>query len=198
MPQLIVGLALFGFGIALLLLSALGVAPWDVLATGILTHFPQLSFGMITVILSGIVLLLWVPLREKPGIGTVLNALLIGPFADLGLAIFPAPGQLWLQIAYLTVGLVLVGAGSGMYIGTRLGPGPRDGLMTGLHRKTGWAIWRVRTGIEVSVVIIGALLGGVVGWGTLAFALFIGPLVQFFLPIFTVPLKDGAKPSAAH
>lgn len=188
----------FGFGISLLLLSALGVAPWDVLATGIMMHFPQLSFGTITVILSGLVLLLWLPLREKPGPGTVLNVLLIGPSADFGLHMFPAPEQLWLRITYLVVGLVVVGVGSGMYIGARLGPGARDGLMTGLHRRTGWAIWKVRTGIEVAVVIIGALLGGVVGWGTLAFALFIGPLVQLFLPIFTVPLKDGSRPSAGH
>lgn len=196
--QLVVGLALFGFGLAFLLLSALGVAPWDVLSTGIMRHFPQLSFGMVTVILSGVVLLLWIPLRERPGIGTILNGVLIGPFADIGLQVFPAPDLLWGRIAYVAVGVVLVGIGSGMYIGARLGPGPRDGLMTGLNKKTGWAIWKVRTGIEVSVVIVGALLGGVVGWGTLAFALFIGPLVQVFLRIFTVPLADGSRPSASH
>ncbi len=196
--QLIVGLALFGFGISFILRSTLGAAPWDVLATGITNHIPQISFGMITIILSGVVLLLWIPLRQKPGLGTVLNAVLIGPFADLGLAFLPAPEALWLRILFLAFGLVLVGMGSGLYIGANLGPGPRDGLMTGLHAKTGWAIWKVRTGIEVTVVVLGAILGGIVGWGTLAFALFIGPLVQFFLRLFTVPLAQSSAAPPSH
>ncbi len=194
--QLIIGLAIFGFGIAFILRSTLGVAPWDVLATGIMNHVP-LSFGTIMVILSGVVLLLWIPLRQKPGIGTLANAVLIGPFADLGLLLFPEPNSLWLRILCLALGIVLVGIGSGLYIGTRFGPGPRDGLMTGVNALTGWPIWYARTGIEIAVVILGAILGGVVGWGTLAFALLIGPLVQFFLRIFTIPEPESATARTA-
>jgi uncharacterized membrane protein YczE len=196
--QLLLGLFLFGIGISLMVLASLGTAPWDVLALGIITHLP-LSFGLVTVLVSILVLLCWIPLRERPGIGTVLNALLIGPAADFGLLVLPDPTALWARIIYLVGGVVLVGLASGLYIGARFGPGPRDGLMTGLHRVTGRPIWVVRTCLEVTVVLIGWLLGGTVGFGTVLFALAIGPLCQLFLRILTVPLardsideSDGA------
>ncbi len=189
--QLLVGLALYGFGIAMLLRSELGTASWDVLSTGIIEHFP-ISFGLITVITSAVVLLCWIPLREKPGLGTVLNALLVGPFADLGLLAIPETDALWARILYLLGGIVVIGLATGVYIGSRLGPGPRDGLMTGLHRVTRLPIWVVRTGLEVTVVAIGWLLGGAVGIGTVLFAVLIGPLCQFFLPIFNIRLSRDA------
>lgn len=192
--QLLAGLVLYGLGIAMLLRGELGTAPWDVLTTGLITHIP-ISFGMMTVLVSAIVLLCWIPIRERPGIGTVLNALLVGPAADLGLLLFPETDALWVRILYLVGGVVVIGAATGVYIGSRFGPGPRDGLMTGLHRVTRLPIWIVRTGLEVTVVAIGWLLGGAVGIGTVVFALTIGPLCQLFLPVFNIPLaRDAATP----
>lgn len=191
--QLAIGLYLYGCGIALVVLGHLGSAPWDVLTQGIITHLP-LSFGTVTVLTSVVVMLLWIPIRQKPGIGTVANALLVGPAADLSFLWLPDPEALWLRIVYMLLGIVVVGAATGLYIGSRFGPGPRDGLMTGLHRVTGWPIWVVRTGLEVTVVAIGWALGGIVGVGTVAFALLIGPLCQFFMRIFMVPLRRDAKP----
>lgn len=192
--QLLAGLLLYGLGIAMLLRGELGTAPWDVLTTGLITHIP-ISFGMMTVLVSAIVLLCWIPIRERPGIGTVLNALLVGPAADLGLLLFPETDALWVRILYLVGGVVVIGAATGVYIGSRFGPGPRDGLMTGLHRVTRLPIWIVRTGLEVTVVAIGWLLGGAVGIGTIVFALTIGPLCQLFLPVFNIPLaRDAATP----
>lgn len=187
--QLIFGLSLFGLGGALLLHSNLGTGSWDVLTQGISRHVP-LSFGTITVITSGVVLLLWIPLRQRPGIGTVLNAVLVGVFVDIGLAVFPVPQVLWTQIASLAAGLVIIGMASGLYIGAGLGPGPRDGLMTGLHARTGKPIWVVRTAIEVVVLAIGWLLGGVVGFGTIAVTFLIGPLCQIFLPMFEIKDRE--------
>lgn len=193
--QLLAGLLLYGLGIAMLLRGELGTAPWDVLTTGLITHIP-ISFGMMTVLVSAIVLLCWIPIRERPGIGTVLNALLVGPAADLGLLLFPETDALWVRILYLVGGVVVIGAATGVYIGSRFGPGPRDGLMTGLHRVTRLPIWIVRTGLEVTVVAIGWLLGGAVGIGTVVFALTIGPLCQLFLPVFNIPLaRDAAMPA---
>lgn len=192
--QLLAGLLLYGLGIAMLLRGELGTAPWDVLTTGLITHIP-ISFGMMTVLVSAIVLLCWIPIRERPGIGTVLNALLVGPAADLGLLLFPETDALWVRILYLVGGVLVIGAATGVYIGSRFGPGPRDGLMTGLHRVTRLPIWIVRTGLEVTVVAIGWVLGGAVGIGTVVFALTIGPLCQLFLPVFNVPLaRDAATP----
>ena len=189
--QLLIGLFLFGIGVSLIVRGALGAAPWDVLALGLISHLP-LSFGTMTVLISIAVLLCWIPLREKPGIGTILNAVLIGPSADIGFAVLPETELLWLRILYLVLGVVMIAVASGLYIGARFGPGPRDGLMTGLHRFTGLPIWVVRTGLEVSVVTIGWLLGGSVGIGTLVFALSIGPLCQPFLRIFNIPLARDA------
>lgn len=191
--QLLIGLFLFGVGLAFLVRGMLGVSPWDVLTLGISQRIP-LTFGTINVILSFVVLLAWIPLRQKPGVGTIANALLVGPSADIGLYLIPETESLLVRAAYVLTGIVLVGFSTGLYIGSRFGPGPRDGLMTGLHRVTGRPIWIVRTVIEGSVLLIGWLLGGTVGVGTVAFALLIGPVCQFFMPIFyvTLPSDSGA------
>lgn len=185
--QLLIGLFLYGIGIAFMVRGEIGAAPWDVLTQGIATHVP-LTFGVITILTSIVVLLLWLPLRQRYGIGTLLNALLVGPSADIGLLLIPTGQPLWLRIGFFVVGLVVLAAATGMYIGAHFGPGPRDGLMTGLHKRTGWPIWIVRTGIEIVVVAVGWALGGNVGVGTLAFALLVGPLCQYFLRIFAIRL----------
>lgn len=186
-----------GFGVAGILVSDLGAAPWDVLSQGI-SHHVALSFGTITIITGAIVLLLWIPLRQRLGVGTILNAVLIGVFADVGLAIYPDPSEFWTQLLMLTIGLFVLGLGSGLYIGAGLGAGPRDGLMTGLHARTGKPIWVVRTAIEVSALGLGWLMGGTVGVGTVLVAVLIGPLCQIFLKIFTIPASTPivAQPSA--
>lgn len=190
--QLFIGLFLYGIGIAFMVRGAIGAAPWDVLTQGIANHVP-LSFGVITILTSVVVLLLWIPLRQKPGIGTLLNAVLVGPAADFGFLVLPFPEQLWLRVLFFVIGLLTLAAATGLYIGANFGPGPRDGLMTGLHHRLGWPIWIVRTGLEVAVVVIGWILGGNVGVGTVAFALLIGPLCQFFLRVFAVR-TDGGEP----
>ena len=152
-------------------------------------HIP-LTFGTITILVSIVVLLLWIPIRQKPGLGTVLNALLVGPAADVGFLLIPEVEALWVRIAFFAIGLLVLSGATGLYIGAAFGPGPRDGLMTGLHRQTGWPIWVVRTGLEVTVVAIGWVLGGNVGLGTVAFALLVGPLCQFFMRLFAVRLPE--------
>ena len=184
--QLLVGLFFYGIAIALMVHAGIGVAPWDVLTQGI-AHQTGLPFGILTNIIGIGVLLLWIPIKQKPGIGTVLNVLLIGPSAELGLALIPAPEGIVLQVAYFAGGLALLAIATGLYIGARFGPGPRDGLMTGIHRRFGWKIWIVRTAIEVTVLTVGWILGGNVGLGTLAFALLIGPMVNVTLPLLLVP-----------
>jgi uncharacterized membrane protein YczE len=185
--QLLIGLFLYGVGIAFLVRSDLGAAPWDVLTLGIEQRVP-LSFGTISVIVSFVVLLMWIPLRQKPGVGTLANALIIGPCVDLAFLVIPETDILGVQIVFMFVGIVVIGLATGLYIGSRFGPGPRDGLMTGLHRVTGRPIWTVRTVIEATVVILGWLLGGIVGIGTVAFALMIGPICQYFMRIFYIRL----------
>lgn len=187
--QLLVGLFLYGLGIAFLIRSALGAASWDVLSQGV-SHHVSLTFGTITVIMSGIVLLLWIPIRQKPGIGTVLNSLLIGPSVDVSFLLIPETDVLWIRIAFIAIGILVVGLATGLYIGSRFGPGPRDGLMTGLHRVTGRPIWQVRVALELAVVTIGWILGGTVGIGTIAFAVFIGSVCQYFMRIFNIPLDS--------
>jgi uncharacterized membrane protein YczE len=184
--QLLIGVFLYGFSLAMMIRATLGVSPWDVLGQGgsLQTGIP---FGFMTNIIGLIVLLLWIPLRQRPGIGTVLNVLLVGPSAEVGLALLDEPAPLWARILLFTGGLVLLAVASGLYIGARLGPGPRDGLMTGLHARFGLPIWLVRTAIEGTVLVLGWLLGGPVGLGTVAFALLIGPLINIALPIFRVP-----------
>ena len=192
--QLMVGLFLYGVGIAFMVRGEIGAAPWDVLSQGIALHVP-LSFGVITVLTSVVVLILWLPLRQRYGVGTILNALLVGPSADVGLLIIPTGQPLWLRIAFFILGLLVLAAATGLYIGAHFGPGPRDGLMTGLHARTGRPIWIVRTGLEVIVVAIGWALGGNVGLGTLAFALLVGPLCQFFMRIFDIKIPDRTDSS---
>ena len=185
--QLAVGLFLYGMAIALMVRASVGVAPWDVLTLGIEKQ-TGLPFGLITFLVSLVVIALWIPIRQKPGIGTVANALLVGPFAQLGLAIIPPIDGLVWEILVFAAGLIVLAIATGLYIGARFGPGPRDGLMTGINARWGWKIWKVRTGIEVVVLGIGWALGGNVGFGTLAFALLIGPLVNITIPRMRVPL----------
>jgi uncharacterized membrane protein YczE len=189
--QLYVGLFLYGLAIAMIVRGELGVSPWDVLNQGLM-HLTGWSFGILVVLTSGVVLLLWIPIRQKPGFGTVMNALLVGPAADFGLWLIPEGLDLWVRILLLPAGIVVLAIATGLYIGGQFGPGPRDGLMTGLHRVTGWRIWIVRTGIEVTVLTIGWLLGGNVGVGTLLFALTIGPLCGWTIPLFAIKRADAS------
>jgi len=193
--QLLIGLFLYGMAIALMVRAAIGVSPWDVLAQGLSIHSGW-AFGLITNVVGLAVLLLWIPLRQRPGLGTVLNVLLVGPSAQFGLWIIPQQTELWAQILVFLAGLALLAVATGLYIGAQLGPGPRDGLMTGLHARTGWPIWAVRTGIEIVVLIIGWFLGGNVGVGTLAEALLIGPLCAITIPFFAIRLPRLAATAA--
>jgi uncharacterized membrane protein YczE len=182
--RLIVGLVLFGAGTGLMLQSGLGVAPWDVLHQGLSVQF-GLTIGIWSIIVSLIVLLFWIPLKERYGIGTILNALIIGVMIDVTAAVVPAAEHTVVATLMLGTGILSIGFASGLYIGANLGPGPRDGLMTGISRR-GPSIRLVRSIIEVVVLITGWLLGGTFGIGTIAFALLIGPLVQFFLARLTI------------
>ena len=183
--QLYLGLVLYGVSMAAMIRSRLGNMPWDVLHQGVARR-TGLPFGWVTIGGGALVLLAWIPLRQLPGLGTVSNVLVIGLVADRALAVLPSPGPIAARCALLICGIVLNGLASGLYIGASLGPGPRDGLMTGLAARTGRSIRLIRTGIEVLVVITGIALGGVFGVGTVLYALAIGPLVQLFLHWFTV------------
>jgi len=185
LPQLYAGLVLYGFTSASMIRAGLGNAPWDVLHQGIARHL-GITIGTATIAVSVLVLLAWIPLREKPGLGTLSNAVIIGLAQNLGLALVPDPHAMAGRIALMTAGVAANAVATAMYIGAHLGPGPRDGLMTGLHRRTGRPIWLVRTVLEVSVVVLGFLLGGNLGVGTLLYAAAIGPLVQRLLPLFAV------------
>lgn len=182
--QLNAGLVLFGAGIAMMLQSGLGLPPWDVLHQG-LTEQLGLSVGVWSIIISFAVLVLWLPLRERYGLGTVLNAIIIGVVIDLGVLVIPEPESLFWDVVILAAGIFAIGLASGMYIGANLGPGPRDGLMTAVARR-GPSIRVTRWGLEIAVLISGILLGGTFGVGTVAFALLIGPIVQFFLPRWSI------------
>ena len=183
--QLLIGLFLYGIGIALIVRGEIGVAPWDVLTQGI-DNLTGWGFGVITIATSAVVLLLWIPIRQKPGIGTVLNAILVGLAADVGLWLVPTGQGLALRIVFFAAGLLILATATGLYIGAHFGPGPRDGLMTGLHRRTGWNIWIVRTGLESIVLLAGWALGGNVGVGTVLFAVLIGPLCNLTIPFFAI------------
>jgi uncharacterized membrane protein YczE len=170
------GLAIFGLGDGLIVQSGLGNSPWSVLAQG-LSLKTGLSIGTATLIVGALVLALWIPLRERPGFGTISNILVISLFIDIGTRIFPKQDSILIGLVYVMTGIALIGIGSALYITCGLGPGPRDGAMTGLHNRTGVRVGRVRLGIEVVVSLLGALLGGTLGIGTLLFALFIGQSV---------------------
>lgn len=186
--RLFVGLWLYGIAIALMIESALGASPWDVFHLGVARHLP-VSFGTVMILAAAVVLLAWIPLRQMPGLGTVANALVLGPFADLALALIDTPQTMPVRIAYLAGGVAICAFATALYVGAQLGPGPRDGLMTGFARRSGWSIRRVRTIIEVSVLAIGVLLGGTFGAGTVVFALGVGPATQFFLRWLVVRLE---------
>ena len=181
--QLYVGLWIYGLGAALQVRAGLGLDPWDVFHQG-LSHHIGLAIGTVVIIVGALVLLLWIPLRQVPGLGTVSNVVLIGVSMNVNLELFSAMHGLWLRGIVLAVSIVLGGVATGMYIGAHFGPGPRDGLMTGLARRTGRSIRLVRTGIELTVLAAGWVLGGSVGVGTIAYALLIGPLAQVFLTLF--------------
>ena len=186
--QLLVGLVLYAASIAMLVHADLGSMPWDVLTQGIVLH-TGLSFGLVTLLTGLVVLACWIPLRQRPGVGTVANvaviSLLVDPFFAL-LDHLPDPLPLGARIGLVAAGILLNGLATGLYVGARLGPGPRDGLMTGLVARTGWSVRLVRTAIEATVITAGWILGGTFGVATIAYALAIGPLVHIFLPRFTV------------
>jgi uncharacterized membrane protein YczE len=194
LAQLYAGLVLYGASMALQIRAGLGLDPWDVFHQGVAEH-TGLSFGTVVAVTGAAVLLGWAPLRQRPGIGTVSNVFVIGIAVDFGLALLPAAGSTPVALAMLLAGVGLNGVASGAYIGAGLGPGPRDGLMTGLVRRTGGSIRVVRTSIEVTVLVAGAALGGTVGLGTVVYALSIGPLVHALLPRMTIPQP---APAAAH
>ena len=187
----LIGLAIFAVGISLQMNANIGAPPWDVFHQGVAKQ-TDISIGNIIVITGFSLLLLWIPLRQKPGLGTILNALEIGLIADVALEIIPEPNNILIRIVMVVVGIITVAIGTGLYIGSALGPGPRDGLMTGLAKR-GIPIRVGRTAVEVTVLIIGYALGGQVGVATFAFAFGVGPLVQFFLPRLAVS-SGSAQP----
>jgi uncharacterized protein len=193
--QVLLGEWLFGTGEALVVAANLGTSPWTSLAQGVSLHTP-LSIGVATQAIGFTVLLCWIPLRERPGIGTILNAIIIGVAIDVTLAYLPHEGQLAVRVASTLGGIAVVGIGSGLYLTARLGPGPRDGLMTGLHKRYGLPLAAVRTALELSVTLAGLALGARVGIGTLAFALLIGPAVATCVRVIA-PRAD-ARALAAH
>ncbi len=195
LTQLAVGLILYGVTLAVIIRGAVGNAPWDVLHQGLAEHLP-LSIGEAVIVMSLVVLLLWIPIKEVPGLGTIANSLVVGLSADAALSVLETPDSMVARLGLMAGGVLLNAAATALYIGSQFGPGPRDGLMTGLHRRTGVSIRAVRTGLEVTVVVLGFLLGGVVGVGTLVYTLAIGPLVQAMLPHAIVEVCAPALPSA--
>ncbi|KUN97490.1 hypothetical protein AQJ67_30180 [Streptomyces caeruleatus] len=186
LSQLYVGLAVYGASSALLVEAGLGLEPWNVLHQG-LAERTGLTIGVVSIIVGAAVLLLWIPLRQLPGLGTVSNVFVVGLAMDGTLALLPEAHTLAVRIPLLLAGIVLNGVATGLYIAARFGPGPRDGLMTGLHRRTGRSIRLMRTAVEAAVVVTGFALGGTVGVGTVLYAVSIGPLAQLFLRLFAVP-----------
>lgn len=189
LSRLIVGLYLVGLGLAIMIHTGLGVPPWDVLTQG-LQHQTGWSFAISASCISALVLLLWIPIRQKPGIGTLVNAFSIGPFADLNKPLVPQMPNLTAQLIWLVVGLLICSVGLGLYISANLGGGPRDGLVVGLTRTSGWPFWIVRSLVEGLVLVSGWLLGGTVGLGTVLFALGIGYLLQISMKIFGFDPKN--------
>jgi len=189
--QLYAGLVLYGTSLALMVRGELGLAPWDVLHSGFIRHVP-ITLGQAVILFSLLVLVAWIPLREVPGLGTVSNAVVVGLAADATLAVLDAPEPLWARLGLMLAGIGLNGLATAMYIGAQLGRGPRDGLMTGLARVTGRSLRLVRTCLEVGVVVVGLLLGGALGVGTVLYAVLIGPLAQAMLPAWVVDVGEPA------
>ncbi|MFC5187492.1 membrane protein YczE [Actinomadura harenae] len=194
LTQLYVGLALYGFGISLQVASGLGNDPWDVFHQGLSRRF-GLSLGTWIIIAGAVVMLAWIPLRQRPGLGTISNVLLVGAFADLGLWMFPHPDGTALRWTYLIAAILVGGFATGCYIGAGHGPGPRDGLMTGLAAR-GVPIRVARTGIELSVLLVGWLLGGTVGVGTVLYAVLIGPICHWTVPALAIKIPGRDEPAA--
>jgi uncharacterized membrane protein YczE len=194
--QLYAGLVLYGTSMALQIRAGLGLDPWDVFHQGVTEH-TGLSFGTVTMITGAAVLLAWIPLRQWPGVGTVSNVFVIGLSVDAALSLVPHAGPLPVQLAMLASGVFLNGVAGAAYIGAGLGPGPRDGLMTGLVRRTGGSVRVIRTSIEATVLVTGWLLGGTVGLGTVVYAVSIGPLLHKLLPLFTAPRSPRSRPAPA-
>jgi uncharacterized membrane protein YczE len=190
--QLYAGLVLYGVSMALMVRSSLGVMPWDVLHQGLARQLGW-SLGSVTIVVGALVLLAWIPLRERPGLGTLSNVVVVGLAVDAVLAVLPAPGGLPGRAAFAAAGILLNGVATAAYIGVRLGPGPRDGLMTGLVRRTGGPLGPIRTAIEVTVVVTGWLLGGTLGVVTVLYALSIGAMVHVLLPRFAVAPPEAAS-----
>ena len=183
--QLLGGLFLFGFAAAMMLRAGFGVDPWTVFAEGFHVQW-GFGIGVVIVVTGLLVLLIWIPLKQRPGIGTILNALLIGPSMEIGLQLIETPPDLFQRVFLFAAGLLMMGIASGLYIGARYGPGPRDGLMVGFNARFGWPMWLVRTVVEVTVLSIGWVLGGSFGVGTVIFALLIGPIAQRAIKVFRV------------
>lgn len=194
LAALFAGLWLYGFSMAVMIRAAVGLNPWDVFHQGVARQVPM-SFGTVTVLTGAVVLLAWVPLRQWPGVGTVSNVVLVGVSVDTGLWLLPHWEPMPVRLGAMALAVVLNALASVLYIGAGLGPGPRDGLMTGLARRTGWPIRRVRTILEVTVLSIGWLLGGSVGLGTVAYAVAIGPLIQLMIPLVAGRLPGFDTPS---
>lgn len=195
--RLYAGLVLYGVSSALLVVAGLGLEPWGVLHQGI-SELTGVAIGTVSIGVGALVLLLWIPLRQRPGLGTVSNVFVVGLAMDATLAIVPEAHGWVVRIAVMVLGVVLNGMATGLYITARFGPGPRDGLMTGLHRVTGRSVRLARTVIEVAVVVAGFALGGSLGIGTVVYALAIGPLAQFFLRLFAAPGSPGATGAVAR
>jgi len=189
--QLYIGLVLYGVSTALFVHANLGADPWDVFHLGVAKQL-GISFGTVIILTGAAVLLLWIPIRQMPGLGTVSNVIVLGLAADATLAVLPPLESMVARSALLVGAIVLNAIATGMYIGAGFGPGPRDGLMTGLHARTGWSLRGIRTAIELSVLLIGWLLGGKFGVGTVIYALSIGPLIQLCLPWFSQPVSRNA------
>jgi len=189
LSALYAGLVLYGSSMSLMIASRLGLDPWDVFHQGV-SRLTGLKFGWVVIAVGVAVLLLWIPLRQMPGIGTISNAIVIGLVVNAVSAVLPVPSSMPIRWAYAVSGIVATGVASGLYIGARLGPGPRDGLMTGLVARFAGrrfaSIRLVRTGIEVTVLAVGYLMGGTIGWVTLLFAVSIGPVAHVTIPLFTV------------
>lgn len=192
MGRLLLGLYLVGLGLAMMIHTGLGVPPWDVLSQGLQVQTGW-SFGTCAVVISAIVLLIWIPIKQQPGIGTIINAVLIGPFADLSKPLMPELDGWLANLVWMALGLFSVALGAGLYISANLGAGPRDGLMVGLTRVSGWPFWVIRTIGESVVLITGWVLGGTVGIGTALFAISIGTLMQMTMNWFGFDPKSDSN-----